>query len=141
MPHRKLLAYAGNRGLVLGLLGVIWLLTGIGLASDDRPPTGLVDEQLPLLVRVAMWALPGAFAIVAVAWRRLDGWAWPLLIAPVGIRLCALLWAIGPGPGPSTVWRGVLVYLAVGFLIDRCAAGLDRPAPWNGTERRWTPQP
>lgn len=129
----------GNRGTVLGLLGVIWLVSGIGLA-DQPQRVGLVDEHLPDSVRAALWIVPGAYAMLAAWWRRLDEWAWALLIAPLAVGLVARVIAWATSTGPPAVWRGALIFLALGLLVNRCAAGLDRPAAWDGRERRWTPQ-
>lgn len=138
-PHRRAFAYVGNRGIVLGLLGVIWVLSGVGAAID--PPVkhpGLWHELLPAPLWFALWFIPGFVAVLAVLVKPLDEWAWGLLILPVAIRFLSYMtgWVFGTYP-PG--WRGAAVLAATGLLVNRCAAGLDRPAPWDGRERRaWT---
>lgn len=149
---RRVAAGIGNRGVVLATLGVIWVLSGIGLA-DEPQRIGLVDEHLPAMARAALWLVPGGYAVLASVWRRLDEWAWALLIAPLAIGFLARLFAWGTqalaqlgwfgidATGPHGVWRGALIFAALGLLVNRCGAGLDRPALlWDGRERRWTPQ-
>lgn len=137
---KRLFVYVGNRGIVLGLLGLIWSLTAVGLAVDPVHHPGLMHEQFPLPVNYALWAVPGFVAVVSVGVRRLDSWAWALLIFPVAVRFLSYTagWVSDSYP-PG--WRGAIVYVAIGLLVNRCAAGLDRPAPWNGRERRrWMSQ-
>lgn len=149
---RRVAAGIGNRGVVLGLLGFMWFVSGIGL-FDEPQKLGLVDEHIPATIRAALWLLPGAFAMLAVVWRRLDGWAWALLILPLAVGFLARLFAWGTqmladlgwfevtATGPPGIWRGALIFASLALLVNRCGAGLDRPAPWDGRERRWTPRP
>jgi hypothetical protein len=132
---RLVARYVGNRGIVLGLLGLIWFLRGFGTLLEPAPSLGLPVEHLPVWFQAGMWIVPGVLAMLAVALRRLDAWAWGLLITPVGIHFVSftLAWVLGTYNGG---WRGAMVFLAVAALINRCAAGLDRPAPWDGRERR-----
>lgn len=137
-PHRRAFAYVGNRGIVLGTLGLIWILTAIGLALDSHQPDGLIYVKIPIPVSFAMWFIPGFVAILAMGIKQLDEWAWMFLITPVVVRFFSFItgWISGTYP-PG--WRGAMVYAATVLLVNRCAAGLDRPAPWNGRERRaWT---
>lgn len=134
---RRVGAHVGNRGIVLGMLGVVWALTAVGIATAPVTRAPLPDEQLPVWARVALWIGPGLLALLAVAWRRLDALAWGLLIMPAAIRLVSYGFGWLSGAYPAG-WRGACVYLAVVVLVNRCAAGLDRPAPWGGEERRWT---
>jgi hypothetical protein len=137
-PHRRAFAYVGNRGIVLGLLGIIWVLSGVGAAVDPQHHPGLLHELIPAPVWFALWFVPGFVAILAVLVKPLDEWAWGLLILPVAIRFLSFTagWAFGTYP-PG--WRGAITLAASALLVNRCAAGLDRPAPWDGRERReWT---
>lgn len=141
MTRRKLFFYVGNRGIVLGLLGVIWVLTAVGLAIEPITTPGLLYTQIPVPIQFVFWFVPGFVAIISVAVRRMDEWAWFLMILPIAVRFFSFLaaWILGTYP---LGWRGAAVYAATGLLVNRCAAGLDRPAPWDGRERReWmTPQ-
>ena len=135
---QRIAHHVGNRGIVLGLIGAIWILTGIGRLIDAPALVGLPHEELPIEVIAAGWLLPGLVAVVAVAWRKLDGLGWGLLSFPVAVMLLSYLigWTFG---GYSEGWRGACLYAAAVLLINRCAAGLDRPAPRGGRERRaWT---
>lgn len=137
-PHRRVFAFVGNRGIVLGTLGMIWMLSAIGLVVEPRQQAGLIHEQIPLPAGFAMWFIPGFLAVLAMGVKQLDEWAWMLLITPVVVRFLsyAVAWVSGTYP-PG--WRGGMVYAATVLLVNRCAAGLDRPAPWDGRERRaWT---
>lgn len=140
---RRAAVHIGNRGTVLGLLGLIWTLTGVGLISEPGRKYGVLDEHLPEEIRAALWLLPGLLALVAVALRKLDPWAWGLLILPVAIRGGSFLlgWIGSYGPAEllgdyALGWRSVLLYASIGLMVNRCAAGLDRPATWDGRERR-----
>jgi hypothetical protein len=145
MMRHRLLRVTGYRGIALGLLGVIWVLTAVGITSGARPRVGFLDEYAPLWARSAVWLWPGLFAILAAMWRRWDSWAWTALIFPVAlgllVRVAALATQPFTGEAPPGVLIGVLLYTTVALLIYVCAAGLDRPLPWNGEERRqWTPK-
>jgi hypothetical protein len=128
-------AYVGNRGIVLAMLGVIWCLSAVGLVIDPRQPAGLIHERIPIPVTFTLWFIPGFVAVLAAAVKQLDEWAWMLLITPIVVRFFSYLagWVLGSYP---LGWRGAVVYAALGILVNRCAAGLDRPAPWDGRERR-----
>lgn len=137
---------APNRRIVLALLGVLWVLTAIRIPYDERR-TGLVHEELPVPVRVALWLLPAVVALAAVWWRRLDAWAWTLLIAGPLVSFASFGWGWVLGLYPAG-WRGAVVYATTIMLVNRCAAGLDRcpvtapapapaePEPWDGVDRR-----
>lgn len=139
MTARNMFRHVGNRGIVLSLLGFIWILTAIGLwtAPLDRP--GVPDDAFPLWLRISVWAVSGVVAIVATWWKRWDSVAWGLLILPLSMRLLSYAYGWISGTFPPG-WRSVCVYAATVLLVNRCAAGLDRAAPWDGRERRWTPR-
>lgn len=138
---RRLSRHIGNRGAVLLILGVLWILTATGIASSpvSQPGKLLPYEHLPIWFRVALWGVPGAVAIASGLLRRWDVAAWTLLIIPVTERALSLLWAWGVdlfAGGYPAAWRGVLVYMATGILIYFCARGLDQPP--TGDPDRWT---
>jgi len=132
---RRIYRRIGNRGIVLSLLGFLWILTAIGLATSPIERSGVPDESLPVWLRAALWGVAGFVAVVATWWKRWDELAWGLLILPLSMRLLSYLygWIFGTFP-PG--WRAVCIYAAMALLVNRCAAGLDRPAPWDGRERR-----
>jgi hypothetical protein len=132
MPKR-LLKIAGNRGVALGMLGVLWILTAVGIAVAPLKRPQLLDDWLPLWLRVALWGLPGALAVVASLWRRLDADAWGWLMVPVVIRFVSYLagwifslvgWERFAYPDG---WRGATSIAIFMVFIKACAAGLDRP--------------
>jgi len=133
----------GNRGAVLLILGVLWILTAIGISNQPIPDRGvdtklLPYEHLPVWFRVALWGVPGLVAVISAVWRVWDPAAWALLIVPVAERALSFAWALGVhvfAGGYPTAWRGVLVYVGLGTLIYFCARGLDQPLP--GTIRRY----
>jgi hypothetical protein len=133
MSPRRVYRRIGNRGIVLSLLGFLWIITAIGLATS--PPPVQPDDVFPLSARVTVWAVAGAVAIVATWWKRWDELAWGLLILPLSVRLLSYAYGWISGSYPPG-WRAVCVYAAMALLVNRCAAGLDRPAPWDGRERR-----
>jgi hypothetical protein len=136
--HTRVTSHVGNRGIVLGMLGILWILTAVGVLTATTVRPEILHERLPIWLRVAIWTGPGLLALVATVWRRWDELAWGLLIIPPAERLLSygVAWVTDAYP---PAWRSVLVYLVVVVLINRCAAGLDRAAPWDGRERRsWT---
>ena len=136
---------AGNRGAVLVILGVVWLVMGtvvhprVSDPTSDVPKPVLLHERLPLWMTLLLWTLPGAIAIVAAFWKRLDPNGWGLLFVGPAVRLASYFWGWVTDVYPAG-WRGFIIWGAVAFLINRCAAGLDRAEAWNGEERRhgWT---
>lgn len=133
---RRLLLYrVGNRGLVLASLGLIWMLTAIGLLSEPRPKIGVPEELIPQDLRaVVLYLGPGLFAIAASVWKKLDPTAWGLLMLAPCARLTSFLveWAFGvwiDGHRYPLAWLGLSSMMTVCFLLNRCAAGLDRLPP------------
>lgn len=140
MSPQRVFRRIGNRGIVLSLLGFLWVITGLGILAAPTERPGLPDDILPIWFRAVIWLVPGIAALVATWWRRWDEIAWGLLILPLSMRLLSYLygWIFQTFP-PG--WRAFCVYAAMALLVNRCAAGLDRPAPWDGRERRWTQRP
>lgn len=132
---RRAFVAIGNRGVVLGLLGAIWILTAIGVAVEPVKTPGVFFAEMPVQVQFVSWFIPGFIALVASGIRRLDVWAWTVLMIPITIRFFSYLagWILNTYP---LGWRGAAIYAATGLLVNRCAAGLDRPPPWDGRDRR-----
>lgn len=139
MSPRRVLYRVGNRGIVLSLLGFLWLITGAGILAAPQERAGLPDDIFPVWLRATIWFAAGITALVSTWWKRWDEIAWGLLILPLSMRLLSYLygWIFQTFPAG---WRGFCVYAAMALLVNRCAAGLDRPPPWDGRERRWTQQ-
>lgn len=128
----------GNRGVVLALLGLIWIVLGTTVSEHTHPT--LIHEQLPVWAAVLIWSVPGTVALVATVWHGLDPTAWGLLIIGPTVRLASYGWGWITNAYPDG-WRGLLVWAAVALLVNRCAAGLDRPAPPDGEEQQQWTQP
>lgn len=140
MPKR-LLKHAGNRGVALAMLGILWILTAVGICLAPLKRSPLMDEQLPVWIRAALWGLPGGLAVAASVYRKLDADAWGWLMVPVLVRftsyfagwVCHLAgWHQFAYPDG---WRGATTIAIFLVFIRACAAGLDRPqreALWTG---------
>lgn len=139
MP-RRIGRHVGNRGAVLALLGLIWVLMGT-VVHPSTPKPILIHERMHLWATLLVWSLPGAIAVAAAVLRRIDPTAWGLLFVGPAVRLASYWWGWVTAAYPPA-WKGFLVWAAVAVLINRCAAGLDRSLPWDGKERRrWTQEP
>ena len=123
-----------HRARVLILLGIIWVIIGIGILTQPPRRVGLIYEQLPLEARALIWILPGLAGVIGALWRRLDSLAWGVLIVPAAERASAYLWAWAIGT-VHAAYLGFGVYAALGLLVYECAAGLDRPR--NGEVGAW----
>lgn len=134
--RRRVVARVGNRGIVLGLLGLIWVVLGTTVSEHTYPT--LIHEKMPLWSAVLIWSVPGALALVATVRHTLDPTAWGLLIVGPAVRLVSYGWGWVTSTYPDG-WRGLLVWAAVAVLVNRCAAGLDR-APLDGGGHPWTQQ-
>lgn len=135
MVHRRLAARIGNRGVALGMLGVLWILFAVGLAVAPLKRTTLLDERLPVWIRIGLWGLPGVLALVASVRTKYDADAWGWLCVPVAIRFVSYLvgW-ISSLLGIESLafadgWRGATTIAVFVVFIRVCAAGLDRPPP------------
>lgn len=137
-----------NRRQVLFLLGLLWLLTAVGIATTNAEPNRLIPhERLPVEVRCAVWALPALVAWAGVWVRSIDGVAWTALCIPPLERFASFAWAWidhltdwwlwSHSPGIASASRSALVYGAIVYLIIKCAAGLDRlPVRAHNGEQR-----
>jgi hypothetical protein len=144
MP-RRLLSWAsyfvGNRGVMAVILGVIWTLIGVSTMLGEGGPAVLPDSVLPLWVRGVFWIVPGLYAIAWTAMTPIrqtaDHNVWALLMIGPTARFFTFV-AAGimdlvdwhePRGGYKGVWLGILAWLAVLAMVDRCAVGLDRLPP------------
>jgi len=131
MPKR-LLKHAGNRGVALAMLGVLWILTAIGIGIAPLKRTTLLDEQFPVWIRVALWGLPGILAVVASMRKSLDADAWGWLLVPVVVRFVSYAfgwiasWFGWQQFAYPDGWRGATSIAMFVVFITACARGLDR---------------
>jgi predicted membrane channel-forming protein YqfA (hemolysin III family) len=132
---------AGYRGAALLLIGILWCLTGAGVIVAPLKRAELIDESLPIQLRIFLWMGPGLLALVAAVWRKYDPLAWGWLIVPAVVRFvsftfgwfCSLVgwerWSYPEG------WRGATSTAVFVALLIVCAKGLDRPlAPATPSE-------
>lgn len=117
----------GNRGQVLFLMGLIWVILGYGNIADPNPR--LPDEPVPLWLLGILFVAAGSVALVASVFRSLDDLAWPLMIIPPAASTALFIWWDITTPVPNA-GRGVVIYLALSLMLHRCAAGLDRCPPF-----------
>jgi hypothetical protein len=149
MLPRRILRWAsyhvGNRGVAAFIIGVLWTLIGISMLLDANTQY-LPDSILPTWLRSLFWIVPGAYAmgwqLATPMWKHDDHNVWGALMLGPSARFFTYLAAsvmdmlnIGPHDDTGHVidYRGtvigMLVWLAVIALIDRCAVGLDRLPP------------
>lgn len=114
------------------MLGALWILTSIGVAVEPLKRSHLLDEQLPVWVRVLLWGVPGMLALAATFWKKLDPDAWGWLIVPMIVRFGSFLvgWVASLAGVESLAypdgWRGCTSLAIFIVFIRVCAAGLDR---------------
>lgn len=130
----------GPRAQVLLILGLIWIMQGVGLLTPSGEALGWV--HIPLLSghehwRAAGWIATGAVGVLFALRPRAianDGIAFAALYVMPAYRLLAytLAWldSLLPlgGHGYSRGWLSALVYLALVRLIVICAGWSD-PMP------------
>lgn len=130
----RLTRHTGNRGAVLACLGLVWAIRGTA-----QPTTPLLmRDHLAWWALLLIWSVPGVVAIVAAVWPPADRMAWAVLSVAPTVWCGAFVWDWATGHDPAG-WKGLTAWFIVAVLINRCAAGLDRPAPLDGKEwRSWT---
>jgi hypothetical protein len=141
---RMLVNRIGNRGLALGLLGVLWILMALGVAIAPLRREELLDEHLlPVWARAALWAGPGFLALAALHWRKFDASAWGWLMVPAAVRFLSYLigWVSYLAGYEEFAyrdgWRGATTIAVFVVFIRICAAGLGRQDP-QVPEASWT---
>ena len=138
MAPRRIYVRMGDRGFGLALIGVLWMIRGVGLWVSPPAEFGYPDDGWPVWARAAMWLASGAFAIGCASTRmarkftvdhsRVDPNGWAALQVPVALTGALSLWAWVIGAVPSA-WLRVLSFATTGTFIYICAKGLNRPAP------------
>ena len=147
----RLRDHLGHRGDTLITLGLVWVIIGAAIPTAPEPRVDHPHEMLPMSLRVALWAIPGLFA-VAVAVRghhRPAAWvgrltrgqlnypaslAFSLLIFAPAVRAVSYAWSWGvwhfppPLDGDARGWSYAAVWVLVARLT-RIVSGWkeDRP--------------
>lgn len=132
------LRHLGYRGMALILLGCNWALIGAQLAAETSrkidPDAAILDELIPMPVRVWLWVGCGAVVITCGLVDRLQGIGFALaLVMPVG-RAVSHAWSwqahVVPGEpgGAPDAWAlslRWLVIVALVLLMSRWREGSD----------------
>ena len=130
----------GLRGRLMMMLGVGWVLIGLGLltgAAPDGPVPGVPHTQLPGQLRAGLWIGTGIFAIVRGMFRGSQGkepGVMALLIMPLfraGSYLWAWLvhlWPLDDMIGISTAWYNATFYVILARAV-RFASEVPANAP------------
>ena len=134
MPRRLLSAHpGGRRGVLVSVLGAVWILMGVGIITGASAPditADLIHLLIPAPLRVALWIGTGTVAFVLAHSPR---WSWigvaGLAIMPL-IRGWSYLWAwvtwLIPGApdGYADGWYSGIFYLLALVLV---AVAADMP--------------
>ena len=116
-----------RKGFGLFIMGVIWILIGIGIV-DDVHRSGAWHQALPLPIRIGIWCGAGLVAIASAWVHNLRPWAMALLVIGPGIRFFSFLtsWIIYLLPegneGYQLGWLGALTNLVMILFVFYIAA-------------------
>jgi hypothetical protein len=151
LGHRPL----GRRCVILFLLGLAWLLTGIGLATIhterfSRPGEGGPLDFLDTTPLVGLvWVVGGLLGIIGGLirpWHRDDGYGFLGLSVPPFIYMLCYLWSFGAavwsaaigvdGYGRLGNWPGVPLFAAVTGIVLFLARWPDPTEPFTQPARR-----
>lgn len=111
----------GYRGLVLFLLGFIYVFIGLSVigANDYRPE--LVHTHLPILVRIGIWVIPGIVAMVVAFDDKWKALGFALLFIPPAERAVSYFVAAVTVPTFTRI-PAVLIYLLLLVMISTIAS-------------------
>lgn len=143
MDVRRLLreppAFLGRRGAVLVIIGLVWIMQGIGIVVAGDPPTptdaALLHLQIPIVIRVLLWAVTGTIAICGALLNR-PNWEGMGFMALVAMPLERALsygwsWLVYVGTwgdiGYGRSWVGAISWAAVVVLIVTIAGWREDP--------------
>lgn len=117
----------GLRGWGLALLGVVWVLIGVGVAvGASNPPDNqaLWHVIIPRWMRAAMWIVTGLVALVGARWRRCSDIALGVLTIMPTVRLTSYIAAwvtyLIPGVPEGSKWgwySGAFYIVMLGFVV------------------------
>lgn len=130
----------GRRGSVLLILGIIWIIQGVGALIAppiyDPSSSALLYLLIPGPVRFTMWASTGIAAIV-YAWRKppkADGIGYAALVVMPIERAFSFAWAwfvsiVGdPGEGLDRGWISAFAWWSIVVFIATIAGWPEAPA-------------
>lgn len=135
---RWVLRHLGYRGMALILLGCNWALIGAQLAAETAPKidpdAAILDELIPMPVRVWLWVGFGAVVITCGLVNRLQGIGFALALVMPATRAVSHAWSwqahVVPGEpgGAPDAWAlslRWLVIVALVLLMSRWREGSD----------------
>ena len=135
------------QGWGLGLIGFVWAVIGIGIATGVSSPEsgqGLWHLIIPADVRAVMWLATAALALLAARFDRLAPLALSVAVVPPLIRFTSYggawlthLWP-GGAAGHPTGWYSAAFHLSMIGLVALVAAIRSTPPPDADLVRRIT---
>jgi hypothetical protein len=146
-PFRAL----GRRGLMLFMLGVLWVLFGVGIAAVPMSRFAGTGASTMLLAFLdeqfigAVWIVAGIVAIITAFVRRRyrghDAVGFNALLAPVVLWMIGYLWSfvtwvVTREDGRPASWIAVIVWLITCVFILLAAGWPDPDDPAYADERR-----
>ena len=124
--------YLGRRGMMLLLLGGLWIWLGLNVPMTPAHVPGLWHTFIWEPVWIAEWVVPGLVALV-FAWRTVDWPGWALLMLAPIIRASSLIsgwvmWMLPDGIEgyPMGLWQSILYLFMIG-VVGICAGWPDYP--------------
>jgi hypothetical protein len=127
------LGWIGFRGAALLIFGIIYVFMGVAITFNPAPDPTLFHTQIPLPIRILIWAGAGAVAIVAAFLPRLEVIGFALLFIGPAERFLSFGWAMIAGPNLMRL-TGVCVYLLHTALVVLIAAWPEPVPPRPSSE-------
>lgn len=135
MTGNRILRRLGRRGIMLTLMGAVYILLGVGALLRHPAPQTMKYNFLylaPDWVMALMWFISGSAACV-LAWRHDDSWGWAALYVVPFLRVMgyASAWIIGLvlGNGYSTAWYSAVLYLPFIAIVLVCSGWRENRNP------------
>lgn len=127
----------GYRGRALTLVGVVWVLVGVGVLLHPiaTPEALLLHERIPVAARVVLWMGAGVCALITSWWPPgADRFGFMALVVPAAIRAGSYAWSAflgmvtGNDVGRASQWVDALAWIAIVAFVQLLAAWPE-PAP------------
>jgi len=124
----------GKRGEVLLLLGLAWILIGVGTVVVPPPPGNLLHLLIPAPIRAGLWCGTGLVAVF-YAWipkTRSDGWGFLALYLMPAVRAVSyfIAWvdfSVDGVGGYRYGWLAALFYTVFVGIVVVCAGWREPP--------------